>query len=88
MVYEVVDLIIAVDQRSAIFWLRFWISEECYRCLVVWDLTNRYLRLYVHRLSLRGGNSAEGLDLSVVEACWLAKACKTHRARVDTVKLR
>ena len=88
MVYEVVDLIIAVDQRSAIFRLRFWISEECYCCLVVWDLTNRYLRLYVHRLSLRGGDSAEGLDLSVVEACWLAKAGKTHRARVDTVKFR
>ena len=74
MVYEVVDFIIAVYQRSAIFWLRFWILEECYRCIVVWDLANRDLRLYVHRLSLRGRDGAEGLELSVVEARWLAKA--------------
>ena len=68
MVYQVIDLEVAVDKGSFIMWLRLWISEKCYRIVVVWDLAYRMLCLNVDCLSLRRRNGAESFNLAVVEA--------------------
>ena len=71
---QIVDLVVAVDQRGAISRPRPRILEKGHQVVEMRDLADRLVRLDVDGLRLRGRNGAEGRDLAVVEAGRFAEA--------------
>jgi len=54
MIHQVVDLVVAMDQCPPVLRLRFRIPQKVYSVIVVRYLSNRFLRLNITCLGLRG----------------------------------
>lgn len=85
MVDEVVNLVVAVNERATILRLCIWISQEGNNVLEMWDIAHKVFVFHVDCLGLRARYGAESLQLSVVEARVLPKTREVHRVGVDPV---
>ena len=68
MIYQVIDLVIAMDQRCLVHGLRCRVSKKGDHVIEMRDLSHRNVSLDVNGLGLRPRDGPEGLDLAVVEA--------------------
>lgn len=86
--HEVVDLVVAVDERRAVLGLFLLLAEELGHFVEVGDVTDRFVGVDVFGFGLVGGDGGEGLDLPVVEAVVPAEAGQADFLVVDAVKFR
>jgi len=83
---DIVNLIVAVDERPSILRLHPLVFEELYHIVEVRYRPYRFICLYISRLSLELANCRESLDLPVVETGGLAIALKTNIFRLNLVE--
>lgn len=85
---QVVDLVVAVNERRAVLGLCAPVLEEGNHVVEVRDLADRHVRLDVDGLRLRLRDRPEGRDLPVVEAGGLAEVGQPDRGGVYAVQFR
>lgn len=86
MEHDVVDLVVAVHKRRAVFGLRVGIREEGDHVVLVRDLADGLAGVFVFGCGLREGDCVEGGDLAVVEARGLAVGGEVDRGGLDAVE--
>ena len=86
MKHQVVDLVVAVDERRPVLGLCALVPEKRHHVVEMRDLAHGHVRLDVDGLRLRLGDGAEGRDLAVVEARRLAEAGEADGGRVHAVE--
>ena len=65
---DVVNLVVAVNETTSVFWLRLGVTEECDHVVLVWNLAYGYASLFVNGSALCLRDGVEGFDLAGVEA--------------------
>ena len=85
MIYQIINLVIAMDRNASVFRLSLWIAEESHDFIRLRDLTDFFASLNIFGCSLRFIESGECLDLAVVESSWFAICCKPDVCWIQTV---
>ena len=83
---EVVDFVVAVHQRGAIEGLLGLVGKKGHHIPEVRDVADRLVGVEVDGFGLRGGDRAEGFDLSVVEAGGFAEVLEGDGGWRDAVE--
>ncbi len=88
MEHQIVDLVVAMNERRPVLRLRAPVLEESHHVVEVRDLADGHVRLDVDGLRLHLRDRAEGRDLSIVEARGFAEAGQPDRGWVHAVEFR
>lgn len=85
---EIINFVVAMDQRSPVPWLQLLVLEKPDQILKVRQLADGLLSLDVHGLGLAVANCVPGLNLAVIEPNWLAKLLQPHGLVIDGMETR
>lgn len=83
---HVIDLVVAVQERSSVFRLCVFIAEELHQFFMMWDMAYGLLGVDVLRGGLRFAEDPEEMDLAVVEATRFSVAGHVYGGRVEAVE--
>jgi len=65
---DVVDLVVAVDETTSVFWLCLGVTEKRDHVVLVWNLADGHAGLFVDGSALCLRDGVESFDLAGVEA--------------------
>lgn len=85
---HIVNLIVPMNRLSPVLWLRRAIRKEGQHFRKLGYFAHKLLRVGILGARLRRADGPEGLDLTIVEARWLAVRLQTYGFRIDAVQLR
>lgn len=83
---KIINLVVAMNQGSPVWWLSGGVFEERYHLLKMRDFANGNPGIDIDSFCLRCGNSGKGFDLPIVKASRFPKIRQPNRTGIDPMK--